>query len=326
MAKAKHVQINDSEIKKIAAELSNKYKAEGTFWQNSEHVVHPLQFKSKKAEVDSQIEETAQYLLYITAINFSYWQTPINGKIPGVFTVNGYKTTWAMVASVHRAMINGNDILNPKYILSATDSELYDLFQPDAGHPGIPLLEIRVKNWREISKVLLEKYDGQIANLIKKCNNSAVDFINQLLDDFPCFRDEFETYGFYKRAQLLVADIWNHCKAQSYTNFHDIAKLSAFADYRVPQSLRALGAIQYGDSLGTKLSNFEEIPQYSDEELEIRAATIKACDEIAKSANLELGVDVINSTIVDNYLWVYVKFKVNESDLEPYHLTRCSNY
>ena len=51
---------------------------------------------------------------------------------------------------------------------------------------------------------------------------------------------------FYKRAQILVADLWAAfgCQTSSdnghFASFVDISRLTMFADYRVPQILRHL--------------------------------------------------------------------------------------
>merc|ERR1712050_261766 len=115
LEKSIHVKLNTLKIQEIGLKLAEKAKNEGEFWRVSDHVVHPLQFKSQKLTEEERIQETVQYLFFITAINFSYWQNPTkdsNGNIGihSVFTVNGYKTTWGMVASVERALKNGIDI------------------------------------------------------------------------------------------------------------------------------------------------------------------------------------------------------------------------
>ena len=51
---------------------------------------------------------------------------------------------------------------------------------------------------------------------------------------------------FYKRAQILVADLWAAFGCQTADNGHfasfvDVGKLTMFADYRVPQILRHVG-------------------------------------------------------------------------------------
>lgn len=63
--------------------------------------------------------------------------------------------------------------------------------------------------------------------------------MNLLAENFSCFRDEASFDGrrvrFYKRAQILVADLWACFEGQSYGKFHDIDKITMFAGtYSVP--------------------------------------------------------------------------------------------
>lgn len=53
------------------------------------------------------------------------------------------------------------------------------------------------------------------------------------MDRFPCFRDEIgfegKTIRFYKRAQILVADLWACFEGESYGKFDDIDTITMFA-------------------------------------------------------------------------------------------------
>jgi len=230
MKTAKNVFIHETEIKKIATKLADKTEAEGEFWRVSDHITHPLQYKT------DDLPALCQYLFLINSVNFSYWQDPVNGKIEDKFTVDGYATTMGQVASIRKAMDKYDDFTCPERILSITDEEWVEIYKPDDGKPRIPLFETRVRILRENFKILKEKFDGKIWNLLKKAGYSAVDAANLILENFPSFRDEVENYGFFKRVQLLIADIWNHCNAKEFTNFNDVDKLSIFSDYRIPQS------------------------------------------------------------------------------------------
>ena len=61
--------------------------------------------------------------------------------------------------------------------------------------------------------------------------------MNLLVDNFPCFRDETRFEGkpvrFYKRAQILVADLWACFEGTSHGQFHDIDTITMFAGKRV---------------------------------------------------------------------------------------------
>jgi len=328
MKNAKHVQIDYSNILKIAQALTKKTIKEGEFWRSAEHICHPLQYKTKN------MNRLCQYLFYINSINFSYWQDPDkDGKIDKFYTVQDYKTTFAQVAAFRKQIDKypKYDILSPDFILNSSDEFLKNIFKPDFGHPEIPLLELRIRNLREVSKVLKEHFGCNSWNIVVLAQNSVVKFINIVLNYFPCFIDEVNSFGFYKRVQLLTCDIWNHCKDTEFTNFYDLERLSAFADYRVPQSLNILGCLKYSKPLICVLNENKIIERGSDIELEIRAGTINACDLIAEKTNETLKNNKckkeINAAVVDNFLWCYVKFRKNRDDkILNHHLTRSGNY
>lgn len=47
----------------------------------------------------------------------------------------------------------------------------------------------------------------------------------------------------------MVADVWACCGGQGLGEFSDIDDLTAFADYRIPQSLVWMGVLEYSESL-----------------------------------------------------------------------------
>lgn len=57
--------------------------------------------------------------------------------------------------------------------------------------------------------------------------------MNLLADNFPCLDDRHRfdgsTVRFYKRAQILVADLWACFEGESYGYFHDIDQITMFA-------------------------------------------------------------------------------------------------
>lgn len=64
--------------------------------------------------------------------------------------------------------------------------------------------------------------------------------------------------SFYKRAQILVADLWGIMEARVEGHAISIDWLTMFADYRVPQALVYLGALRYSDVLMQALKNGEK--------------------------------------------------------------------
>lgn len=92
---------------------------------------------------------------------------------------------------------------------------------------------------------------------------------------------------FYKRAQILVGDIWaaygRSLDPQHPYSFHDLKEITMFADYRVPQILRHMGIMAYSEELARKIDAREVIPFGSEDEIEIRAATIVAVEQLQQS-------------------------------------------
>ena len=82
---------------------------------------------------------------------------------------------------------------------------------------------------------------------------------------------------------------------------HKERELTAFADYKVPQVLRGFGVLDYTVDLARRIDERRLIPMGSPEEVEIRAATVWACEWIRQ----ELGSrgTALQAFEVDWTLW-----------------------
>jgi hypothetical protein len=133
---------------------------------------------------------------------------------------------------------------------------------------------------------------------------------------------------FYKRAQILISDLYGAYAGERWGRFDDLDQLTAFADYKLPQVLRELGILVYEARLAEQVDRQVEIPAGSPAEVEIRAATIWACEELRRSLNLaraRSGTDLrpLRAFEVDWYLWDDAQGR----DLgRPYHRTRTIFY
>jgi hypothetical protein len=127
---------------------------------------------------------------------------------------------------------------------------------------------------------------------------------------------------FYKRAQIFVADIWGAYGRPTDVNhpyyFHDIDRVTMFADYRIPQILLQVGVLEYSDSLLTKIVNREVIAFGAEEELEIRAATVVAVEMIRDRLKEKKDVSLL-AVEIDWLLWNWGE-QVKE-EIKPHHRT-----
>lgn len=122
---------------------------------------------------------------------------------------------------------------------------------------------------------ILQKYRCNFINCIEAANQSAAALVNILARDFPCLRDEvrFENrknVRILKRPQILVADIWACFDGLGYGEFHDIDKITMFADYRIPQILNSLGCMQYSPLLEHAVQQKKMIESGHTWEIQIR--------------------------------------------------------
>jgi hypothetical protein len=97
------------------------------------------------------------------------------------------------------------------------------------------------------------QFNSSFIYLVSQAQNSAVNLLNILTSNFPNFQDHAIYKGhqihFYKRAQILIGDIWAHFRGKGPGEFKDIDQLTMFADYRVPQTLRHWGVLKYSEEL-----------------------------------------------------------------------------
>ncbi|KAL1971353.1 hypothetical protein VTN77DRAFT_305 [Rasamsonia byssochlamydoides] len=267
----------------VALDPSSTREAAETIWRLmrekgystktwSEHELHP---KSKD-------ERTVDFIFTMDLLNFSFWSDESDESKRFAVEYRGKRWTgyWSLVAALQRALDEEIPITTPDFWLNedeCTDDLLRHVFR-SATDEQIPLFEERVRCLREAGKVLDEKFDGSFINCIYDANQSAAALVNLLAENFPCFRDEASFDGrrvrFYKRAQILVADLWACFEGQSYGEFHDIDKITMFADYRIPQMLHQLGCLLYSPRLESHIRRLEPIPSGSTWELELRGVSI----------------------------------------------------
>jgi hypothetical protein len=265
-------------------------------------------------------EQTANYLLLLDALNFCFW-----GKPRWRITYRGtrYDGYWALAAALKRAIEGGLPLYDAGYLADLDAARLQRVFQ---GEHTIPLFGARLANAREVGRVLIECYGGEFVAAIELASGSATRLVEIVVSSFPSFRDTVEYKGsevrFYKRAQILAGDLSGAFGGTGLGNFTDLNQITAFADYKVPQVLHALGVLTYAPALGSLLDRQQEIPAGSPEEVEIRAATIWGVEEIRRQlAGLGQNWDAYR---IDWALWELGQHL--PPGVRPYHRTRTIAY
>jgi hypothetical protein len=267
--------------------------------------------------------QTAQWVLVLDALNFCFWADPGEARWQvedrGEW-VNGY---WALAVALKRAVAEGVPILDAEYLARMSVGDLARVLR---GRGLVPMLEQRLANVREVGRGLLASYGGQFANVISRADRSAVALVRLLARDFPSF-DDVATYQgrevrFYKRAQICAADLYGALGGAGLGELRDLDRLTAFADYKVPQVLRGLGILEYSPELAAKVDARAPIAPSSADEVEIRAATIWGVEELRRA--LAGRGRSLTASEVDWYLWDLGQHL--PPDVPPYHLTRTVYY
>ena len=187
------------------------------------------------------------------------------------------------------------------------------------------LFEQRLQNVREVGRVLLERFEGQFAHAVEQAQGSAVQLVLLLAENFSSFYDvaSYRTgeVRFFKRAQICVADLFGSFEGKSWGAFYDLDKLTAFADYKLPQVLRHFEVLEYDPTLAKHIDNQELLEQGGEEEVELRAATVWACELLRREMS-QRGY-AITAAEIDSRLWLLGQ---NVTGMRPYHRTRTIYY
>jgi hypothetical protein len=193
----------------------------------------------------------------------------------------------------------------------------------------IPLLKERLRCLREAGQVLYERFNCNFTNCIAEANGSAAALVNLLVDNFSGFRDEEHFHGqlvrFYKRAQILVGDLWACFNGEGYGRFHDIDKITMFADYRIPQMLNSLGCLLYSPPLYRRISQQQEIATGENCEIELRGCSIWCVELIRRQILREHPEAKVNAILIDFFLYDTLKERERsgeETEMLPHHRTR----
>lgn len=277
-------------------------------------------------------QRTLNWLLVLDALNFCFWpdkgqerwQIDYHGE-----TLGGY---WAEAAALTRAVEEGYPLWDADYLSELSIGDLRHILRgiPSQQHKQpieIPLLEARLNNAREVGRVLLARYDGQFANVIEEAGGSAVTLALLLAEHFPSFRDVAVFRGqevrFLKRAQICAADAHGAFRGEGWGRFQDLDKLTVFADYKLPQILRHFGALFYDYALEKRIDEQELLEAGSEEEIEIRAGTIWACELLRHMLVDDDPDDALTAVEIDARLWLLAQ---DTDGMLPFHRVRTIYY
>jgi len=265
-------------------------------------------------------EEKLHFIIIFNALSFCYWGEP---KWTIEYKDKKHDGAWGMILALGRGIEEGTRLLDFEYCSQISKEDFAKIL---CGNTEIPLFEERWKILQEMGKTMVAKYEGKAKYLIVEANGDAQKLVELIVQNFPFFSDTSLYKGkeiyFYKRAQLLVADVYQIFNGQSFGALKNVNQLTACADYKLPQILRRLGIFEYSIMLAEKVDRKIEITHNSPEEIEIRANTIWAIEFIKEEVK-KRSPEVL-SFEVNDHLWLATQEKFEED--KPYHRTRTIAY
>ncbi|CAG7845986.1 UPF0553 protein v1g230591 [Serendipita indica DSM 11827] len=330
-----HVQLSLAGIEDVADELLGLIQAQNytpnTWRTQPTHFLPPTPFDA----ANPRTKQCIDWIFLVSALNFSFWSE--HQGLPTRYGVS-WKSSW----DAQDALEKGIPITDPVFYASeesCPDALIEEIFAPvQESQETISLLPQRIAIMREVGKVLVKRAPNQsFFGILESINaNTAkghrtIALLQAILEYFPCFRDSTTYKGhkvyFWKRAQILVAELWAAFYPLEPSIQHPIIPdgvdyLTMFADYRVPQILHHLGTLTYSEELEIILSRGDHLEYGSEIECSIRAGSILAVEQLkARMVNKlnkrgarasewkgkhhsELS---INCVLIDFFLWDLAK-------------------
>jgi putative queuosine salvage protein len=263
-------------------------------------------------------EETVSYLLVLDSLNFCFWPPQGKAKWETEYKSERLSGYYAMAASLTKALESGISVTSSAYLAKLSSGELKHIL---GGQGELQLMEPRVQILNELGQVLLKDYDGKAHKLVEAAGNSAAKLARLLARKLSSFKDIAKYRGqevfFYKRAQIFAADLHGAFNGKRWGSFEDMDRLTAFADYKLPQVLKHLGIMAYEESLAKKVDQKTLLAPGNPEEVEIRANTIWTVELIRQE--LECKGKALRAFEIDWLLW-----NLGQDDAfrkKPYHRT-----
>jgi hypothetical protein len=243
-------------------------------------------------------DHIVEYVLVLDTLNFSFWGS---GR--------GY---WQLAESLRDAFQGGDPLWEADRLLELDEAGLTAVIGE------LPLMGRRVAALKEVAAFAVREARGELAGLVPP---SAPELAGLLSRNLESFRD-VAVYGelevpFLKRAQIVAADLWG----SGAIAFPDVDQLTCFADYKLPQALRHLGALEYTEHLARKVDDWVELEPGSPQEVEIRAATVVAVEELRD--RLAAAGRELMAVEVDSLLW---EFAQGLFPVRPHHRVRTIFY
>lgn len=285
--------------------------------------VDPPTLDPERHYLEGDPADVADYVLALDAVNFgSGWFPTLRKRTSEGKPVSGYFTvSWALADHVRAhgpptaawmAQIGMNEIADilgqdpANELMSLYAQALRTLGRFLASAPYQP-----TRSTQTAQSELPHERDQpawRALDLVAESGGSAERLATMLAQGMAMFDDR----GFYKRAQIVANDL----ALAGVAEFHDLDRLTIFADNLVPHVLRCDGVLVYEDALAAHIDGGEQLP-LGGAEREIRACSVHACELISQRTG-------VPARTIDTWLWT--RGQASEYKSRPRHRCRTVFY
>ncbi len=256
---------------------------------------------------DGTREELTAFWLTLDAINFGSGWFPTLRKRDGR---SGYYT----VATAVRDRFSAKGPWSAAELSEIDSPEVARVLDQDPDHE---LMALFARSLNDLGRHVAGDHGDQFAAVAGDAGSSAVALVDHLAG-WGAFADTSRYDGlvvpFLKRAQITAADL----ARSGVAAFHDLDRLTMFADNLVPHVLRIDGLLSYDPALLDRIERGELIEHDSREEIEIRACALHAVELIAAERPGAAAADI------DYVLWH--RGQEPRYKASPRHRSRCMAY
>jgi hypothetical protein len=270
---------------------------------------------------------TVCFVLTLDAVNFGSGWFPELRKRPGL---SGYFT----IATSLKQQFEVGGPWSAAALRALDAAACARVFgQEEAGPDAQELMGLFAQALRDLGEWLGLRHGDRFEGPFEAAAGRAARLV-ELLAEMPLYRDVSRYDGlevpFFKRAQLTAADLAAALHGQGLGRFHDLDRLTLFADNLVPHVLRREGVLVAEPALAGRIEAGERIPAGAPEEVELRACAVDAVERMvaairdAGSGTSGAAGSAVTAQQLDFLLWN--RGQRPEIKAHPRHRTRTTFY
>ena len=276
VASARHVTLDEERLADVAG------------WLAFEELPVPGAFLPFRP---SARDDVVDFVLVATSLNFAYTDFETRERWDLVYEGRSYADSDGLHVALHRAIEEGVPVLDGAWLSQVTADDLRALLR--GGTAELQLLDARAEILRDVGAKLVADHGGRfhrwLGSVSPRLYDNGNGYLERLVADFPRFDDAAEHDGrvvrFWKLAQLSAWILEMTLRPDGGLGVDDLGRLTAFADYIVPAGLEAMGILRYDGELAGAIAEGRLIEAGSPWEVEIRAFTIHAVEELTSAVN-----------------------------------------